>query len=50
MICFQFQGLVIAGIADLKRPVDKLSVTQTVALAATGNNIISLFIETVLCH
>ncbi|XP_064644671.1 uncharacterized protein LOC135498311 [Lineus longissimus] len=29
-------GLVIAGIADLKRPADKLSVTQTVALAATG--------------
>ncbi|KAI9088736.1 putative FMP43-protein found in mitochondrial proteome [Phlyctochytrium arcticum] len=29
-------GLVIAGISDLQRPAEKLSVTQTVALAATG--------------
>ncbi|KAJ3177869.1 Mitochondrial pyruvate carrier 2 [Geranomyces variabilis] len=29
-------GLVIAGLSDLQRPVEKLSVTQTVALAATG--------------
>eukprot|EP01135_Chromosphaera_perkinsii_P004534 Nk52_evm4s288 gene=Nk52_evmTU4s288 len=28
--------LVIAGIADLQRPADKLSVTQSGALAATG--------------
>ncbi|KAI9007073.1 putative FMP43-protein found in mitochondrial proteome [Gaertneriomyces semiglobifer] len=29
-------GLVIAGLGDLSRPADKLSMTQTVALAATG--------------
>ncbi|EGF81355.1 hypothetical protein BATDEDRAFT_87608 [Batrachochytrium dendrobatidis JAM81] len=29
-------GLVIAGLGDLQRPADKLSLTQTTALAATG--------------
>ncbi|XP_068221631.1 mitochondrial pyruvate carrier 2-like isoform X2 [Palaemon carinicauda] len=29
-------GLVIAGLGDLKRPAEKLSVTQSGALAATG--------------
>ncbi|KAF7271275.1 hypothetical protein GWI33_015829 [Rhynchophorus ferrugineus] len=29
-------GLVIAGLADLQRPVEKISPFQTVALAATG--------------
>lgn len=29
-------SLVIAGLADLKRPAEKLSVTQSTALAATG--------------
>nr|CDS29849.1 brain protein 44 [Hymenolepis microstoma] len=29
-------GLVIAGIADLTRPVEKVSVSQSTALAATG--------------
>ncbi|TPX64909.1 hypothetical protein SpCBS45565_g05524 [Spizellomyces sp. 'palustris'] len=29
-------GLVIAGLGDLQRPAEKLSVMQTVALAATG--------------
>nr|GAT44432.1 FMP43-protein found in mitochondrial proteome [Mycena chlorophos]GAT44433.1 FMP43-protein found in mitochondrial proteome [Mycena chlorophos] len=29
-------GLVIAGLKDLARPADKLSVSQNVALAATG--------------
>ncbi|XP_017770857.1 PREDICTED: mitochondrial pyruvate carrier 2-like [Nicrophorus vespilloides] len=29
-------GLVIAGISDLQRPADKISVSQTTALAATG--------------
>ncbi|KAI9005137.1 mitochondrial pyruvate carrier [Hyaloraphidium curvatum] len=29
-------ALVIAGLADLKRPADKLSVSQSVSLAATG--------------
>lgn len=29
-------SLVIAGIADLKRPVEKLSLTQSTALSATG--------------
>ncbi|XP_054163152.1 mitochondrial pyruvate carrier 2-like [Oppia nitens] len=29
-------GLVIASISDIQRPVDKLSATQTSALAATG--------------
>ena len=30
------QGLVFAGIADLARPADKLSPSQSTALAATG--------------
>lgn len=30
------KGLVIAGIGDLSRPVDQLSVSQSGALAATG--------------
>ncbi|EGG04645.1 uncharacterized protein MELLADRAFT_37260 [Melampsora larici-populina 98AG31] len=29
-------GLVIAGIKDLSRPVEKLSLSQNIALAATG--------------
>jgi hypothetical protein len=29
-------GLVIAGLGDLSRPAENLSVTQTTALAATG--------------
>ncbi|KAI9293161.1 UPF0041-domain-containing protein [Neoconidiobolus thromboides FSU 785] len=29
-------GLVIAGLGDLSRPVEKVSVSQTCALAATG--------------
>lgn len=29
-------GLVMAGLGDLSRPVEKLSVMQTVSLAATG--------------
>ncbi|KAA0197038.1 hypothetical protein HAZT_HAZT007093 [Hyalella azteca] len=29
-------GLVIAGLGDLKRPAEKLSVSQSGALAATG--------------
>ncbi|KAL2911787.1 Mitochondrial pyruvate carrier 2 [Polyrhizophydium stewartii] len=29
-------GLVIAGLSDLQRPAEKLSLTQTIALAATG--------------
>lgn len=33
---YYFQGLVIAGIGDLSRPADKLSVPQCSALAATG--------------
>ena len=32
-----FQGLVIAGFADTFRPVEKLSLSQSIALAATGN-------------
>lgn len=31
-----FQGLVIAGIGDLSRPIEQLSVQQSGALAATG--------------
>ncbi len=30
------QGLVVAGLADMQRPADKLSVSQSSALAATG--------------
>lgn len=33
---YLLQGLVIAGIGDLTRPADKLSVSQSGALAATG--------------
>jgi len=33
--CFKW-GLVIAGLGDLKRPAEKLSVSQSGALAATG--------------
>lgn len=29
-------GLVLAGVKDLSRPAEKLSVSQNVALAATG--------------
>ena len=32
----RLQGLVIAGLADLSRPVEKVSVFQSTALAATG--------------
>lgn len=31
-----FQGLVIASLSDLARPVEKLSPAQTASLAATG--------------
>ena len=31
-----FKGLVFAGLADYNRPAEKLSVTQSTALAATG--------------
>lgn len=34
---FKLQALVIAGIGDIARPAEKLSVTQSTALAATGN-------------
>ena len=33
---FNFQSLVIAGLGDLARPADKLSPSQSGALAATG--------------
>lgn len=33
---FHFQGLVIAGLADLSRPAEAISPTQSAALAATG--------------
>lgn len=33
--CFKW-GLVIAGLSDLKRPVDQLSIKQSASLAATG--------------
>ena len=31
-----FQGLVIAGLGDIMRPAEKLSASQSSALAATG--------------
>ena len=34
--CFLLKGLVFAGIADLARPADRLSPSQSTALAATG--------------
>lgn len=33
---FHYQGLVMAGIGDLTRPVEKLSVAQSASLTATG--------------
>ncbi|KZV82133.1 putative mitochondrion protein [Exidia glandulosa HHB12029] len=38
-------ALVIAGISDLKRPADKLSVTQSAALAATGTRSLSSLLK-----
>lgn len=35
-VLFLLKGLVFAGIADLARPADKLSPSQSTALAATG--------------
>lgn len=32
----RLQGLVIAGIGDLQRPVENLSIPQSISLAATG--------------
>ena len=37
LICV-FQALVIAGIGDIARPAEKLSLSQSSALAATGNH------------
>ena len=31
-----FKGLVVAGLSDLTRPADQLSIGQTIALCATG--------------
>ena len=36
IVFFFSQCLVIAGLADYARPPEKLSVSQSVALAATG--------------
>lgn len=36
VISVLLKGLVFAGIADLARPADKLSPSQSTALAATG--------------
>lgn len=36
LLCFQLQGLVIAGLSDLARPADQLSLAQSGSLAATG--------------
>lgn len=33
---FIFQGLVLAGIGDIQRPAEKLSIAQSSSLAATG--------------
>lgn len=38
-------GLVAAGIKDLQRPADKLSLTQNLALAATGFIWVSVVVE-----
>lgn len=35
-LCISLQGLVIAGLSDLRRPADQLSVSQSASLAATG--------------
>lgn len=35
-VLFTSQGLVIAGLADINRPAEKLSLMQSAALAATG--------------
>lgn len=41
---FLLKGLVFAGIADLARPADKLSPSQSTALAATGEFMCSILI------
>lgn len=36
LLSFSLQGLVIAGLSDLARPADQLSIAQSGSLAATG--------------
>lgn len=36
MTSFSLQGLVIAGLADMTRPAEKLSTSQSAVLTATG--------------
>lgn len=36
VVVFLLKGLVIAGLSDIQRPADQLSVSQTASLAATG--------------
>ena len=44
------QGLVFAGIADLARPADKLSPSQSTALAATGKHTVHELYLHVVSH
>ena len=44
------QGLVFAGIADLARPADKLSPSQSTALAATGKHTVHELYPHVVSH
>lgn len=36
VVCFPLQGLVVAGLADMTRPAEKLSTSQSGVLTATG--------------
>ena len=35
-LCYMFQVLVLAGLKDINRPAEKLSMFQSTALMATG--------------
>lgn len=37
---FSLQGLVFAGLADMTRPAEKLSTSQSAVLTATGKKVI----------
>lgn len=42
-MCSPLQGLVVAGLADMTRPAEKLSTSQSAVLTATGDKIFDSF-------
>lgn len=42
-MCSPLQGLVVAGLADMTRPAEKLSTSQSAVLMATGDKIFDSF-------